>query len=320
MSNPAIDSPLHGAPQLSWTNVGLALSFVLVDAGISAYFRLGIESSLVVAATRCMFQLTIAAMCLQKVFEARNVWSVAGIVLLLNLLSTFEAVVNKAKRRHHYMFLSTLVGMICSSIPLSIIGTRYAMAVDPFWEPAQYVPIVGMLCGSTVSSIIVSTGYVLKEISENRDKVEMHLAFGASRMEATQPIAVEALKLTLTPVISQMSVLGLISISGMMTGAILGGASVQQAARLQMIIMFMISASTTLGSIIVTLSALNVVIDSEHRVRVDRIESSLHSVWQARNNATQVLIGMVRGAAFSSRQYFIGNRSRSSNDHDSLLR
>jgi ABC-type iron transport system FetAB permease component len=94
-------------------------------------------------------------------------------------------------------------------------------------------------------------------LSENRDKVETYLAFGASRYEACKPIATSALRLALTPTINQMryvmlplfsrvklsywfvltcsncSVVGLISIPGMMTGAILGGASVDQAAKLQ---------------------------------------------------------------------------------------
>ena len=40
--------------------------------------------------------------------------------------------------------------------------------------------------------------------SENRDKVEMYLAFGASRFEACKPIAKEALRFALTPNINQM--------------------------------------------------------------------------------------------------------------------
>lgn len=86
------------------------------------------------------------------------------------------------------------------------------------------VPIVGMLCGSTISGIVVSVTYVLKELksvnrfnvffvkadlsmtsfSDNRDKVETYLAFGASRLEACKPIATEALRLALTPTINQM--------------------------------------------------------------------------------------------------------------------
>lgn len=68
-----------------------------------------------------------------------------------------------------------------------------------------------------------------------------------------------------------------------MTGAILGGSSVQQAARLQMVIMFMISSSTALSSIVTTVLALSVVVDREHRVRTDRIDNRPHAVWRARN-------------------------------------
>lgn len=28
--------------------------------------------------------------------------------------------------------------MLCSTIPVSVIGIRFAMAVDPFWKPEQY--------------------------------------------------------------------------------------------------------------------------------------------------------------------------------------
>lgn len=119
----------------------------------------------------------------------------------------------------------------------------------------------------------------------------MYLAFGASRSEACKPILVDALRIALTPTINQMrsvlsltplnhvltihsfSVLGIISIPGMMTGAILGGSSVERAAKLQMIIMFFLSASTALASICSAGYTISVVVDREHRIRQDRIYS-----------------------------------------------
>jgi ABC-type iron transport system FetAB permease component len=41
-------------------------------------------------------------------------------------------------------------------------------------------------------------------LRENRDKVEIYLAFGATRIEACRPIAIQALKLALTPPINSM--------------------------------------------------------------------------------------------------------------------
>ena len=79
------------------------------------------------------------------------------------------------------------------------------------------------------------------------------------------------------------SVMGIVFIPGMMTGAILGGSSVQQAARLQIVIMFMISASTALSAIVSTVLTLSIVIDAEDRIRLERIDDRLHAVWRTRN-------------------------------------
>ncbi|KAH6913498.1 hypothetical protein BKA70DRAFT_1370007 [Coprinopsis sp. MPI-PUGE-AT-0042] len=252
-------------------NVLIGLSFILFDICISLFFRLGLASSLLVASLRCIGQLTVVASLLKSVFETENPWLVVLIALVLNFLGTFEVVINKSPRRFKYMFPAVLCGMLSSTIPISIIGTRFAMSVQPFWKPIQYIPIVGMLCGSTISGIVVSTSYILKELIENRDKVEIYLAFGASRAEACRPVVVEALRLALTHPINNMSVLGIISIPGMMTGAILGGADVAQAARLQMIIMFMITASTSLAAILTSFAAVTITVDNQHRVRGDRV-------------------------------------------------
>ena len=113
------------------------------------------------------------------------------------------------------------------------------MEVRPFWTPDQFseivciqlgsiliypssrVPIIGMLCGNAISGVSVALSYVFKELeyvsnpssllqnadidkSENRDKTETYLAFGASRFEACRPLVVDTLRLALMPVINQM--------------------------------------------------------------------------------------------------------------------
>ncbi|KAF9037630.1 hypothetical protein BJ165DRAFT_1353334 [Panaeolus papilionaceus] len=269
--------------ELSWINVGIGMAFILFDIGVSTVFRLGIGLSLLIAAIRCIGQLAMVATLLQQVFENKNPWTVSLISFVLNFLGTFETVVNKSPRRFQHMFPAVLVAMLGSTIPISILGAKFAMSVQPFWTPIQYIPIVGMLCGATISGIVVAVGHVLKEFQENRDKVEIYIAFGATRMEACRPVAIQALRLALTPPINNMSVLGIISIPGMMTGAILGGSSVQQAARLQMIIMFMITASTTLASIFTTFACLFVVVDNEIRIRPDRIQDRSQSFLNIRS-------------------------------------
>ncbi len=66
------------------------------------------------------------------------------------------------------------------------------------------VPILGMILGNAISAIGIAMNFVQREFIENRDKVETYLAFGASRFEACKPVAVEALKLAILPVVNQL--------------------------------------------------------------------------------------------------------------------
>ena len=74
-----------------------------------------------------------------------------------------------------------------------------------------------------------------------------------------------------------------------MTGAILGGSSVHQAAKLQMIIMFMITASTVLASVFITLVTILVVVDSKHRIRSDLINDKKPAIYRVKDWDIKVL-------------------------------
>jgi hypothetical protein len=89
-------------------------------------------------------------------------------------------------------------------------------------------------------------------------------------------------------------VIGIIAIPGMMTGAILGGADVRQAGRLQMIIMFMLSASSTLACIVATLLTLYQCVDSDHRIRGDRIYARPHLLRRVSDDTLWAMVSTVR--------------------------
>ena len=97
----------------------------------------------------------------------------------------------------------------------------------------------------------------------------------------------------------------------MMTGAILGGSSVEQAARLQMVIMFMICAASALAAILVTVVVTETTVDSDHRIRAERVDPRKHWVWRTRERAWVWLVEKMKG---------IGKRSREEGQENSLVR
>lgn len=73
------------SPELTPLNVALALLFVVFDSALSVVFGLGIASSLLVAASRCILQLSIMGLVLQKVFDTGNIFGVFGIAGMSSL-------------------------------------------------------------------------------------------------------------------------------------------------------------------------------------------------------------------------------------------
>ncbi|KAJ3331427.1 hypothetical protein HDU76_003220 [Blyttiomyces sp. JEL0837] len=144
-------------------------------------------------------------------------------------------VYNKSKSRYAYMFPVVWFSMAFSTFLVSFVGNWFAIGARPFYRARDYIPILGMLLGNSMSGVAVGLASTLNHVTENKDKIEMYLAYGASRWEAARPIGVEAIRLALLPTLNSMSVMGLISIPGMMTGQVLGGAKIEDAVRYQQV-------------------------------------------------------------------------------------
>ena len=58
----------------------------------------------------------------------------------------------------------------------------------------------------------------------------------------------------------------------------------------EVVIIFCHSASTALGSIIATVLCLRVVIDSQHRIRDERVDSRKHVIWRTRDKIVNGIV------------------------------
>ena len=86
--------------------------------------------------------------------------------------------------------------------------------------------------------------------------------------------------------------MGIIAIPGMMTRAILDGSDVQQAARLQIVITFMIAASNALSCIVATLLVLRLCVDSKYRIRGDCIDTRPHVFCRVCSSAVEAIFAI----------------------------
>ena len=73
------------------------------------------------------------------------------------------------------------------------------------------------------------------------------------------------------PILNAMAAAGIVTLPGMMTGQILAGADPVEAAKYQIMIMFLIASATGLGAFCTGFGAVLLLTDHRHRLRLDRL-------------------------------------------------
>ncbi|KAG1639787.1 hypothetical protein G6F44_007478 [Rhizopus delemar] len=159
----------------------------------------------------------------------------------------------------------------------------------------------------------------LKKAGEESEQIETYLSFGATRKEAGRSIAKDAIRVALLPTINRMSVAGLITIPGAMTGQILGGAPIMSAIMYQQIITFMISATSSLSVLAVVTYCLHRLIDKRHRLRSERVHKYKANVFQDIKSLLSEIFCFVTNNDTSSYRSSKDDKQNSSHERTPLL-
>ena len=141
--------------------------------------------------------------------------------------------------------------MVVSYTIVSIVVTAVIIQVEPWYQPQYFIPIGGMIAGNSMSAIAIALERLFADLRVHRQRIELALTFGATYQEATTDILRSVIKAGMIPSINALMTVGLVSLPGMMTGQILAGADPTEAIKYQIIVMLMLVAATTIGTVIV---------------------------------------------------------------------
>lgn len=259
-----------GAIHLSYLDLVAATVLVLVAGGVSLGFSLRLEKRLGLAAVRTVVQLLLIGHVLQWVFAANSPWLVLPILVLMTLAAS-RAAVQRVQRRYRGLTSDAFLTLLFCGLAASFFATSGIIGISPWYAPRYVIPLLGMVLGNGLTGISLCLDDVLERLDAQRDRVESDLAHGATRWEAAREPLQEAVRRGMVPIINAMSVVGIVSLPGMMTGQILAGESPLEAVKYQIVIMFMIAGATSLGCMGATLVAFRRLFNDRHQLRVDRI-------------------------------------------------
>lgn len=225
----------------------IASVLILIPIFISYKQSLGLEKELFISVIRAVMQLLIVGYILDTIFGMKN--SIVTIILVLIMI--FNAAINtknrsgKIKNAITISFISILVGTFITMAVLELSG-----AIK--FTPNEIIPVAGMVVSNAMVAIGLSYRNLNVSFKNRQAEVEAKLSLGADINESSKDIIRESIKVAIIPTIDSAKTLGIVTLPGMMTGLILGGASPIEAIKFQIMVTFMTLSSASITTLIAT--------------------------------------------------------------------
>ncbi|MEM9490450.1 MAG: iron export ABC transporter permease subunit FetB [Myxococcota bacterium] len=251
-------------------DLALAAALVVIAGAVSVALRLSLERKLLIAAVRTVVQLLLVGYLLTRVFAMDQLWLVA-LVFALMIAAAGRAAVQRTRRSYTGATGDAALTLALTGLVTTIAVTALIIGVRPWWRPQYAIPLLGMILGNGLTGISLSLDSLLTSLSEGRARIEMELALGATRWEAVRTPLAEAVRRGMIPILNSMTVVGIVSLPGMMTGQILAGADPLDAVKYQIVVMFMLAAATAMGSMGVAVLAYRRLFNARHQLVSERI-------------------------------------------------
>jgi putative ABC transport system permease protein len=225
--------------------IDVAITLILVAIAIAVSFglKLGLESDLAIAVVRAIAQLAAVAALIKLVFE-NPPYSILFIAVML------AAAAWTSGRR--------LKG-VPGAIPIAFVSIAAASSVTVAilfgfgvfeLEPRYLLPVAGILIGNSMNAVSVAGKLLGEEIVSKTLEIETRLALGVRARVALEPHVRRSIGTSLVPLIDSTKNVGIIALPGGFVGMILGGASPQDAARVQAIILFMLLGAVAVAAML----------------------------------------------------------------------
>ena len=259
------------APLITYPELAIAALLVIVNAILSLVLNLGIARALLVAGTRTVVQLLLVGLVLKTVFALSSPLLIGAVVLAMLLTASYE--IRSRQQRRFAGIWGFGIGAGTTMLA-TLLVTAFALVTlrpQPWFSPQVVIPLAGIVLGSVMNGVSISLNAFNSGIVRERAAIEARLALGANRYAALKAMQKSALRSGMIPIINEMSAAGIITLPGMMTGQILAGMAPFEAAKYQILVLFLLAGAAGLGALAATYVAVWRTTDERDRLRLDRL-------------------------------------------------
>ena len=226
-------------------DLAIGFSVLAIPLLLFLYYRIRLVKDLFISVIRMIVQLMLVAAYLEWIFEMNNPWINSLWVFIMVLIGA-GTIVHRIGLEWRVFIVPFIMAGLLSMIIIDGFFLGVVIRLDYFFDARYFIPISGMVLGTSIHHNIVGLTTYFEGLSKRKELYYFILTNNGNRKKAIRPYIQEALVKGLNPLLANMSVMGLISLPGMMTGQILGGASPVTAIKYQVMIMIAIFAGCTM--------------------------------------------------------------------------
>jgi putative ABC transport system permease protein len=231
---------------ISILNLCFGISLIIIPIIIFRFYKVNLIKSSIIATIRMCLQLSFIAIYLGYIFELNSKLLNCAWVIAMLIISSFS-VTKKTSVKRKFLILPLFLSSLLALGVIDVFFLGFIIKLDNIFDARYFIPISGMILGNSLIYNTVGLSNYFNSLKENENLYKFILINTNSKTKSLQPYIKASLNQALTPLITSMSVIGLISLPGMMTGQILGGSSPELAIKYQILIMIAIFVSCTLN-------------------------------------------------------------------------
>jgi putative ABC transport system permease protein len=260
---------------LSPWDIAIAAALIVLDGVLSVVLRLRLHWQLGFAALRMVAQLILIGFVLRAVFAIASPLVTLAVVVVMVAIAGREVAVRPEQRLGRIGNYAVGAGAVALATFLTaILALTTAIRPQPWYDPHYAIPLVGIVLGSVLNGGSLALDSLLGGVVRERASIEAQLALGATIHQAMRGLVRVSVRRGLLPIINQMSAAGIITLPGIMTGQILAGMDPLEAAKYQILLMFLLSGGAGLAAVAVVYLAAMRLTDDRQRLRIDRLTAT----------------------------------------------
>ncbi len=242
---------MSGLISLDLFDLALALVMIVVAIALSRWQKLGLGGQLAIAAGRALLQLLVAGYALAFIFALD---SPLAVIIAIGVMITFAAIASRNRISQKITSLLLLMwGSLFTSSALTLSYLVLVIIQPPVWYSPQYlIPLAGMIIGNAMDTATIAGERLVSTINRSHLEIETYLSLGATPAQAVAQYRQEAIRAGLIPLINRMTMMGLVTLPGLLTGQVLAGADPLNATLYQILIVFAIALANFIAVILIT--------------------------------------------------------------------